>query len=72
METNFSLLPCPFCGKTESVQVCTASEILGDEFDSSNYESYSGICDSSIGGCGANGGYADTKREAAQNWNMRK
>ena len=76
METNFKLLQCPFCGKMESVQVRSMSQMIGDEFDDGLYESYAVVCNAneSAGfvGCGAKGGYADSKLEAISKWNMRK
>lgn len=62
------LLNCPFCGKHDAVALCTAAEIddYADDFDH-----YAVVCDATLGGCGATGGYEDNRPDAAKKWNNR-
>ena len=61
------LKPCPFCGN-KAVKVCSSEEINGEGFSA---KSYAVLCSISDGGCGASGGYKDTREEAVANWNQR-
>ena len=54
------LLSCPHCGK---------SNIVLDEDENTNMKSF--VCDFNNGGCGASGGYRETKEEAIEAWNRR-
>jgi len=51
--------PCPFCGKSDSVEI---------ECDS---EQFYVICSCYKDGCGASGGYRDTEEDAWEAWNKR-
>ena len=65
------LKPCPFCGKTDPVGVFTHSERnTGWEVDE-RYDYLSVCCAYDNGGCGAAGGYRETKEEAIEIWNKR-
>lgn len=70
------LLPCPFCGKLETVRYCTSDEY--DDNDEGNEIYFAVVCDASIGylpeppgGCGAQSGYMPDKDSAAEKWNTR-
>lgn len=56
------LLPCPFCGKTETA----IWELEG--FEPFNCCVF---CDRTEGGCGAAGGFGETEDEAIEAWNRR-
>lgn len=49
--------PCPYCGKTESLDFATLVDI------------HKVICNMARGGCGANTPWQDTKEKAADYWN---
>lgn len=69
------LLDCPHCGKNEPVRICRSSE--NEEWDSSNVDCFGVVCDASSilgkgpGGCGAAGGYFETRPQAIAAWNRR-
>ena len=68
------IIPCPFCGKTDPVGVFLHSQIvcLDDLYDDLYDEDYFAVCcDAQKGGCGAVGGYCETKEEAIEKWNRR-
>ena len=58
------LKPCPFCGKSEHL------EILKIE-DSKHPKHYKVTCDITSGGCGGIGGYRFSNQEAIEAWNTR-
>jgi len=62
MAKKFKLLPCPFCGKSESVHILAHGTGIKKFFIVR--------CERGLDGCGANvtGG---TRRFAAENWNRR-
>lgn len=67
-----NLKPCPFCGGTKIVidgckglEECKLFEECDDE------EFYAVVCDFTQGGCGASGGYRETKEQAITAWNKR-
>ena len=64
------LKPCPFCEKIDSVGVFLYREI--EDLDDWDDEDYSAVCcNAQTGGCGAIGGYGETKDIAAELWNRR-
>lgn len=68
-EEGIALAHCPFCGSSEAVSFIHASD-LGNKVDQ-----HAVCCDAStknaLGGCGAVGGFALSKIEAANHWNRR-
>lgn len=57
---KFDLLPCPFCGKLETLKMQTVPS------------EYRVLCDIFYGGCGASTGWNHTTpEEAAKAWNTR-
>lgn len=73
------ILPCPFCGN-EEVECTNNYEFYGFSDDFEDYADedsphddikYAVICDSDKGGCGATGGFDDTKEKAIERWNRR-
>lgn len=65
------LIPCPFCGTTESLIVGTDEEIgLSEEGKGSGY--YQVCCCFTKGGCGSASGFREVKEEAIKLWNTRK
>ena len=66
--TRGKLMPCPFCGRVQTVGFYTDSDDLGELEDRN---SFAIVCDYNEGGCGATGGYSSTKGGAIRNWNMR-
>lgn len=75
--TERELRSCPFCGKSDTLKRCRASEIFGDEDDEPypHSESYAVVCSAEKpngpGGCGSSGGYFPTQEEADTAWNTR-
>jgi len=77
--TDRELLPCPFCGKTHTAVVETASHHWADEYEETggypHSESYAVMCDASApngpGGCGASGGFKESEAAAIAAWNRR-
>lgn len=66
------LIPCPFCGLTDSLRVLDENEINEwEEFLLKN-PWYAVLCCSTKEGCGATGGYRETEVEAVVAWNMRR
>jgi Lar family restriction alleviation protein len=61
---------CPFCGATESLEATPyyIGEICPEEFDS---DDVAVCCNINKKGCGATGGYRETKEEAIKAWNKR-
>ena len=73
------LLPCPFCGKAETVGLVdsdTFQDLMPWEVEPEGHTLYWAVmCDASKpagkGGCGASGGFAPTQEAAAERWNTR-
>ena len=73
------LLPCPFCGKAGPVELVDADTfrcLLPFDDEASSPPLYWAVfCDAGkprgMGGCGASGGFAATKEDAARRWNTR-
>jgi len=70
------LLPCPYCGRSDTLRYVRSSEFheyCDTPFDSDDY--FAVFCDAStdrkLGGCGASAGFARTAEEAAERWNRR-
>lgn len=71
-----TLLPCPFCGRSDTTRYGRSSEFHEDcDGDSGNDDYFAVFCDASeprgLGGCGASSGFAKTCEEAAERWNRR-
>ena len=68
------LLPCPFCGRTDTLGVYLWADIednydSADEYDRTHYAV---CCDNLKGGCGATKGCdCETPEQAAEEWNRR-
>lgn len=61
-----SLPACPFCGRMNTVRLSESTE------DDEDLEpSYAVVCDFTMGGCGASGGYAQDEDEAIAAWSQR-
>lgn len=70
------LKPCPFCGKTETLEVITGHQLMDEEQEFwPHSESFCVVCDASNpngkGGCGACGGFQSTEPLAIDHWNKR-
>lgn len=63
---DVSISSCPFCG-CENIFVGSSADIIFDN----DYEHFACVCDASEGGCGATGGFAQSKEEAVSKWNKR-
>lgn len=61
------LLPCPFCGESNSATIDEE-----DNIDLSENSYYSVVCNYRKGGCGSSSGYKETIEEAVELWNTRK
>lgn len=72
-----TLLPCPFCGRSDTTRYGRSSEFHEDcdGGDGGNDDYFAVFCDASeprgLGGCGASAGFAKTCEEAAERWNRR-
>ena len=79
LSAGLGALPCPFCGKAETVEVVdsdTFSNLLPWDDDALGNPLYwAVICSAGHpdgkGGCGASGGFYMTKDEAIRRWNIR-
>jgi len=60
------LLPCPFCGKTDAVEVMQEADSC-----SVYHGSYQVVCNTRSGGCGSTSGYYTTIEDAIKAWNKR-
>ena len=71
---TLELLPCPFCGKNATGRVSSSYDIF--DHDDGSGENFAVFCDASnphgLGGCGASGGFFDTKEQAISAWNRRE
>ena len=73
------LKPCPFCGKTESLELWDGCSKDDHEFDAKGNESTFAkagytvcvVCSFNHGGCGASGGFHLTVDGAMNQWNKR-
>jgi len=71
-----NLLPCPFCGKSEFLEVLTDAEIHESGDEAFTLDGWGVICSAAVeeglpGGCGAQGGYQETPELAVEAWNRR-
>ena len=76
MTTLQKYLPCPFCGKQQTLQVISGQELMGEDQEFWQHsDSFGVVCDASSpdgkGGCGAMGGFKPTEDEAIEAWNTR-
>jgi len=72
---------CPFCGKTETVRLQSASEYDIETYDIEHFdndEQWHVVCDANEinsndghGGCGASTGFFDSEENAINSWNTR-
>lgn len=75
------LIPCPFCGKVETVEYTNAGECgacakasLDNtccDFEPEGCSMVAVVCNVNRGGCGASSGYAFSFEGAAKKWNAR-
>lgn len=78
MINNLWLLPCPHCGRSDTLALtnCHDLEACGDKCDEKEIHfsrySWAVVCDFCKGGCGAAGGFRTTKAKAMEAWNERK
>lgn len=72
-EIMTELKPCPFCGKTDSLEVsdCGSLEECGMFEECGEFAYKTVVCNVNKKGCGATSGYASTKEEAIEKWNTR-
>ncbi len=79
LDDGLGVLPCPFCGKAETVEFVdsdTFQDLMPWDVEPEGHTLYWAVmCDASKpggkGGCGASGGFAPTKEVAAERWNTR-
>ena len=66
-------LPCPFCGKEDSVETldCYTAEGLKCESERFRKDYFKCVCNYLKGGCGTSTGVSETKQEALYKWNTR-
>lgn len=72
-KSKIDLLPCPFCGKTDTAKITTVAECEcmdnPTEWDKTHYGA---VCSFVVGGCGASTGWDhESPEEAAKAWNTR-
>jgi len=70
------LLPCPYCGKTETLELVTGAEFMDENQEYYEHsDSFTVVCNCATqigkGGCGATGGFGLTIDEAVGKWNKR-
>lgn len=63
------LKPCPYCGKKNPF--LGAENEIRIAYEGDGNEVFAVCCDYTDGGCGACGGYRETKEEAVEAWNRR-
>lgn len=76
-----TLKPCPFCGSIAALTMTDAYALEmcmnSDQIECPAYEGtgscccYTVCCDVNNGGCGAAGGFSETKPGAVEKWNNR-
>lgn len=76
LSVGLERLPCPFCGKTEALEMIAGRELMDYEQEFwPHAESWAVICSAETpkgkGGCGAMGGFALSEDLALEKWNMR-
>lgn len=67
------LKPCPFCGKSDTLEFTTCAELEACK----NFEVCPGsflavVCNVNKGGCGAVSGYDTSIKKVAEKWNRRE
>ena len=62
--------PCPFCGESDFVELCSDADYIDDPCDG-HIEQFQVCCNAIKGGCGSCGGFRDTEEEALELWNKR-
>lgn len=69
------LTACPFCGKGHAAVLVSSNDMLREDDEPYDTETFAVLCDASSpggpGGCGASGGYFHTKAQAVAAWNRR-
>jgi Lar family restriction alleviation protein len=74
MSKALLIKPCPHCGGT-NIECLSNYEIEEYEQEDINSDphgvSYTVVCNVRKGGCGATGGFADSKEDAIEKWNCR-
>lgn len=67
------VLPCPFCGKEDSVETldCYTAEGLKCESERFRKDYFKCVCNYLKGGCGTSTGVSETKQKALYKWNTR-
>ena len=70
------LLACPFCGKTETLEIITGQQLMDEDQEFwPHSDSYAVICNAATphgkGGCGGMGGFAASEDKAIALWNRR-
>ncbi len=73
---DIPVMPCPFCGKKDTLEVITGAEFMDEDQEFYQHsESFAVVCNAATpngkGGCGAMGGFADTSKAAIDHWNTR-
>lgn len=67
------LKPCPFCGKSDTLEFTTCAELEECEnFEACHGDFLAVVCNVRKGGCGAVSGYASSIKKAAEKWNRRE
>lgn len=71
--SDIKLLPCQFCGKTDTLTITNCVEVEEcKNFEECKFGGYKTICcDVNKGGCGAASGYAIDETRMIEKWNMR-
>ena len=70
------LLACPFCGKSETLEIVTGQAFMDDDQEFWQHsDSFAVVCSAANpggkGGCGAMGGFAANENDAITKWNKR-
>ena len=66
-------IPCPLCGKEDSVEILDCYTAAGLECESESFRKdyFKCICNYLKGGCGTSTGVSETEQEALEKWNTR-